>query len=238
MAHVARFVNGDSPALTIRATAAQADSVRELIGRRRSPSPAIHHVRRDIFMALRPRGLAEPLSTFCRRYGLVDDKGLIRGSEACRLLIFVYLFRRSADRVRQTVDAAVRANKPMMVGAMSKRLTMLFRTAESHRAGGDRRTNEEKGVVRVVLDDWLYQTLQGYEVQYRNAEGLVDDLKLVSDIMRASLVDRDLGTITQAYTRRVEPLRRGIQQIEAYAAGVLRRVIGEEVPVERLARVG
>jgi len=42
----------------------------------------------------------------------------------------------------------------------------------------------------------------------------------------------------QAYMRRVEPLRRGVQQIEAYAAGILRKVIGEEVPVERLARVG
>lgn len=179
-------------------------------------------------MALRPRGLAEPLSSFCRKFGLVDDRGIIRGSEACRLLIFVHLFRRSPDRIRATVEAAVRANKPMMVGAMSKRLTMMFRTAETRRTGGDRRTNEEKGVVRVVLDDWLYQTLQGYEVQYRNESGMVDDMRLIADLMRSALTDRDLASITTLYTRRVDPLRRAIQQVETYAAGVLRKAIGQE----------
>lgn len=191
-------------------------------------------------MNLRPRGLSEPFSQFCRAYGFVDRaKGTIRGSEAGRFLLFVYLFKTASNRVQATVDAAVRANKLMIVGSTFKRLEMEFRTADNGiKSKGPKRSNEERGIVRVVLDDWLYGTLQGYERQYRNATGLVDDTRLITDILRASMQDPAVPEIASYYRQRVEPLRETMRQIEEFARPLLRRGMGQEAGIGRLARVG
>jgi hypothetical protein len=240
VAPLACFVNGDSTSLTMQAPAAQAWCVKALIGRLVRTKNDIHHVRRNILMPLRPRGLADPFSRFCRTYGFVDRaNGKIRGSEAGRFLLFVYLFKTSSNRVAATVDAAVRANKLMIVGSTFRRLEMEFKTADRGvQFKGPKRSNEDRGVLRIVLDDWLYGTLQGYERQYRNATGIVDDMRLITDILRASLGDPEIPTIVAYYRQRVEPLRETMRQIEEYARPLLRRGIGQEADIGRLARVG
>lgn len=188
-------------------------------------------------MHLRSRGIGDAFASFCRRYGMVDEKGTIRGAESVRLLMFTVLFRRNPNPVATAVDAAVRANKPMMLGAMFKRLQVMFRTAE-HRGKRAVRSDEDRGYVRVVLDDWLYQSLQGFEVHYRQENGVVDDIGMIADILRDGLSDRNLSAIAEAYVRRVEPMRRAVREIEAYTTPILQRVVGQERPVERLARAG
>jgi hypothetical protein len=214
--------------------------VKALLGRLVRTKNEIHHVRRNILMTLRPRGLSEPFSRFCRTYGFVDRAtGTIRGSEAGRFLLFTYLFKTASNRVAATVDAAVRANKLMIVGSTFRRLEMEFKTADTGaKFKCEKRSNEERGILRIVLDDWLYATLQGYERQYRNATGLVDDTRLITDILRASMQDPEIPTIAAYYRQRVEPLRETMRQIEEFARPLLRRGIGQEASIGRLARVG
>lgn len=172
---------------------------------------------------------------FCRQHNIVDENNLCRQSEAARLLLFIAILKQAPNRIQSTVESAIRSAKPMLVAQMAKRLTLIFRTTNvknTVKTGA----HESTGKLKLVLGDWLYKSLQGYERQYRRPDGIVDDLSLVADVLSAGLQDPDRDRIASLYSRRVESMRRSIQSIEAGTRARLLRHIGEEVPLEQLAR--
>lgn len=194
-------------------------------------------MRSEVRFSLRSRGLSGPLHGFCQRVRLVDEAGVPRRAEAMRLLMFSVLFRGAQDRVRATVEAAVRANKPMVVGAMCRRLTRMFTTTSApvQQARGAVR---EPATVKVKLGDWLGNALQAFERSYRRPDGIVDDIRMVSDLVVSGLSDPAIEAIGLGYSARMEPIRATIAEIERVAAVRLYHGVGQERPLRAVSGVG
>lgn len=194
----------------------------------------IHKIRRDFQIYLDRRGLEEPLVDLCRRYGILDDDtGGPRRAEATRLLLYVAFMRNQPHRVQATVESAVRSNKPMLIGGMMKRLQSLFATASSLRPS-NQPTGNGTSKVHLVLDDWIYQAMQACEASYRAVDGVVDDIRMTTDAIRAALSDPALPQIAQLYAARMAPLRDAIRKMEAYNRTMLIHALGQERPIEEL----
>lgn len=198
-------------------------------------STTIHKVRRTLKLSLRSRGIESPVLALCERYGFRDEDGTPRKAEAIRLLMYVALLRGSKNRVAVTVEAAVRSSKPMIVGQMCKRLTRTFATADEIRH--ERTTDKDSsGCAKVTFDDWLHRALLGNEMRYRGPTGVVDDMRMVADAVRAGLGDPELDTIARLYRARLIPMRRQLVAIEDYTRKLLLQAIGKELPLVSQAR--
>lgn len=186
-------------------------------------------VRRDVRFYLRPRGLDVPMNSFCRKHGLVDPgTGFNRLAESTRLLLYVAMMQ---NRPAMAAEGAVRANKVMLVGAMAKRLQLLFATSD-HQPAGVRRGMPIQ--VHLILDDWLHQAMNQLARRYVDPSGVVNDMQMICDLMRQALMDPNVDRVAQEYQRRMEPIRASIAQIENQARALLTHSVGHERPIEEL----
>lgn len=194
------------------------------IGRR------IHHVRRDFIWNPRTHGIDVAISSFCHRFGIFDRQTRqAQKPEACRLLMYAHFMQGNPQR---TVEAAVRSNKPMLLGQMMKRLQRMFATAEQREQV---RVNARPHF-HVTMDDALYRAASSLEQHYREYDGMVDDSKLVADVIRSGLRVQHLDSIAVAYQRRMDPIRDAVAKVESIARTMLVHAVGQERPIEDLLR--
>lgn len=194
----------------------------------------IQKVRRDLQVYLERRGLEQPMVNFCRRYGILDrETGQLRRAEAARLVMYVAFMSKTPNRVQATVEAAVRSCKPMLVGSMMVRLQTMFATADHQPKGTGINTTSR---VHLSLDDWLYRAMQSLERDYRAVDGVVDDIRMATDALRAGFNDPALDQIASLYMRRMEPVRENMRWIEEQNKRMLVHALGQERPIGELLR--
>lgn len=192
-------------------------------------------VRRDLRFSLASRGLDGAMRSFCRKHGLVDpETGREHSAEASRVLLYAALMGRRPDLA---VEGAVRAAKVMLIGSTFMRLQILFATSDQRPRGGPR-SYDRQAMIHVTLDDWLHQAASQYSRNYARPDGAVDDLALVTDLLRSGWSNPNIDRIAQEYTRRMVPIREAIKKVEVYARTMLVHAVGKERPIEELLQRG
>jgi hypothetical protein len=86
------------------------------------------------------------------------------------------------------------------------------------------------------MDDALYRAASSLEQHYREYDGMVDDSKLVADVIRSGLRVQHLESIAVAYQRRMDPIRDAVAKVESIARTMLVHAVGQERPIEDLLR--
>ena len=175
------------------------------------------------------------MRSFCRKHGLVDpETGRERSAEASRVLLYAALMGRRPDLA---VEGAVRAAKVMLIGSTFMRLQILFATSDQRPRGGPR-SYDRQAMIHVTLDDWLHQAASQYSRNYARPDGAVDDLALVTDLLRSGWSNPNIDRIAEEYTRRMVPIREAIAKVEVYARTMLVHAVGKERPIEELLQRG
>jgi hypothetical protein len=198
---------------------------------------AQRHVRRDLRLSVKTWMLQDQLRALCGQAGIVDENGRPRYPEACRLAMLTHLTRAYPNPVNVAVEYAVRAQKLILVASMGRRIARIFSTH-------DRAVSSSKGgvfgnpsVVHVTLDDWTAEAMQQMEMPYRKSDGMVEDVRLYADVIRAGLNNSTIWTVAAGYQRRMARIRSSVEHLEKYVGSVLVETVGKEnFPRERQSR--
>lgn len=191
-------------------------------------------VRRSLKFYCGKDGLRDAISRIARHYGLVDEHGTPRDSEIVRILLVTALTQNAESRVATAINIAVAVEKPMMASALGRRIATEYATGRSKLQVGRRGAAERKNQARVVLDDWLYESLTALAPYYQDDMGRVRDGKLMADMCLAGARDLHLHPIIVGYVERTSGLRERLAQAEVW----IRQVVAGAMSEERERRAG
>ncbi|MDD5265340.1 MAG: hypothetical protein PHU43_10975 [Candidatus Bipolaricaulis sp.] len=185
-------------------------------------------MRRSIKFYCGRDGLREAISRIARHYGLVDERGTPNDSEIVRLLLVTALTQNAPNRVQAAVDIAVAVQKPMMASALGRRIATEYATGQGHVVAGRRGANERRNTARVVLDDWLHESLTALSPYYQDDLGRIHDGKLMADMAMAGARDASLHAIVVGYLARTSVLRERLAEAEMWIRQVVAGAMNEE----------
>ncbi len=185
-------------------------------------------VRRSVKFYCGKDGLRETISRIARHYGLVDERGTPHDAEIVRLLLVTSLTQKADQRVRTAVDIAVAVQKPMLASALGRRIATEYATGRSKYVAGRRGSSERKNQARVVLDDWLHESLTALAPYYQDDMGRIRDGKLIADLCMNATRDPALHAIIVGYTARTAPLRERLTQAEGWIRQVVAGAMSED----------
>lgn len=169
-----------------------------------------------------------------RRAGAIDRNGRVLDNEAARIVAVVGVTPgASAD---ERAFRAARVNTEMILAALGPRMSRLWaygkqpgtRYAEPQADGAEEYDPVERpcpgtgcGQTALRLGSWVRGRLEAVAPKYRDDDGVIQDGKMVTDLLNMGFRDPQLPEVLNKYRQLMGPLKAEMLKFEGAIVGAL-----------------
>lgn len=171
-----------------------------------------------------------------RRAGAIDRDGRVLDNEAARIVAVIGVTPGETPDAR--AFRAARVNTEMLLAALGPRMSRLWAygrqsgtTYENTAATSPDEYDPDEVAcptggcaekqTNLRLGSWVRKRLEGLVGKYRDEDGVVQDAKMVADLMNAGLRDPALPDVLDRYRRLMAPLKSEMLKFERSIVGAL-----------------